>query len=102
MMKVQLYLALAFITMGVACEKLDTVESTYPDAEAAIKDGAIERGVIPAFLPPSAKDIYEKHSLDTNEVWLRFSMEPGERAFIEKLCQRIQPAQLSVPRVGAG
>ncbi len=101
-MKTKHFLTATIFLLSVSCEKLDTMERAYPDAKAAIKDGAVERGVIPVFLPPSAKDIREKHNLDTNEVWLQFSMEPGERGSIEKSCQRIQTADSSPPRIGGG
>lgn len=101
-MKVKIAVGLSVALLTAACERMETAESVYPDARAAISAGAIQRGWIPAFLPPSAKEISEKHNLDTNEVWLRFSMEPGERSSIEKSCRRIQPPEAVFPRKGGG
>lgn len=102
MMKVKSALGLAVVLLTAACERIEMAESVYPDARAAISAGAIQRGWIPAFLPSSAKEINEKHNLDTNEVWLRFSMDPNERSSIEKSCRQIQPAEIILPRKGGG
>ena len=102
MTKAKHALCVTILLMTAACERLDTMENVYPDAPSAISAGAVERGWIPAFLPPSAKEINEKHNLDTNEVWLRFSMDPGERDSIEKSCQRIEAAKAAFPRKGGG
>lgn len=95
-------LGLAVVLLSASCERMETTESMYPDARAAINAGAIQRGWIPAFLPSSAKEISEKHNLDTNEVWLRFSMDASERSSIEKSCRQIRLAETVFPRMGAG
>ncbi|MFA5353405.1 MAG: hypothetical protein WC291_04185 [Thermodesulfovibrionales bacterium] len=51
----------------------------YPTYDAAAKKGAIQRGWIPASVPKTATEICEQHDLDTNEVWLRFSLPPVEK-----------------------
>ncbi len=102
MTKAKCALGLTILVMTAACEKLDTVENVYPDAPEAIRAGAVERGWIPAFLPLSAKEITEKHNLDTNEVWLRFSMDSGELDSIEKSCQQIEAVEAAFPRKGGG
>lgn len=100
MTKITLGLVAALLT--VACEQMETAENVYPNAQSAISAGAIQQGWIPEFLPSSAKEITETHNLDTNEVWLRFAMEPNERGPIEKSCRKIQPAAIAFPRKGGG
>ncbi len=44
----------------------------YADYAAARAAGAVRRGWIPPFVPPSATDIRQVHDLDSNAQWLRF------------------------------
>lgn len=62
------------------CNRLETAESSFPDLQAAVHAGAVERGWVPSFLAPSTKEIVERHDLDTNEVWLRYSFAGGKSA----------------------
>lgn len=94
-------LAVVILTMIAACERTEVVESVYANAQAAILAGAIERGWIPSFLPPSAQDIHERHNLDTNEVWLRYSMDTGDLGSFAKSCHRIDAAEAAFPRESA-
>lgn len=55
---------------------LDRVSAYYPSYASAERNGAISRGWIPEFIPPSATEIHEEHDLDTNQVWIRFRV-PG-------------------------
>lgn len=102
MKKAKQYFCAALLFLISACDRMDTVEDVYPDSETAINAGAIERGWIPTFLPPSAKDIREKHNLDTNEVWMRFSLESGELTSIEKSCHPIHLEMVALPRKRGG
>lgn len=47
-------------------------DNYYKTLQAAKRDRAIERGRIPPILPESSKEIYERHDIDTNEVWIKF------------------------------
>lgn len=58
----------------VGCGGNDYVESRYDDLAAASEAGAVAHGWVPSFLPASATAIRETHNLDTNEVWMTFSM----------------------------
>ena len=44
----------------------ETFENHYSDWQEAQKDGAVERGWLPDWLPRTAADIREIHNLDTN------------------------------------
>src|SRR5262245_47125255 len=67
-----LLVALAFVTGG--CTSLERSESSYGSVAEAAASGAIDRGWLPADLPPSAAAIREWHDLDTNRGFgtLRF------------------------------
>lgn len=51
-------------------ENMRASYETYAEAEA---DGAISRGWIPAYVPPSATQIMEVHNLDVNTQRIRFN-----------------------------
>jgi hypothetical protein len=54
--------------------------------DAARRDGAIERGWIPDIIPESSSEIYERHNLDTNRVWIRFRFDNKDiRGLIDKI-----------------
>jgi hypothetical protein len=55
-------------------QDLERPHVTYATYEVMVVDGAMARGWIPAFVPPSATDFEECHNLDTNASWLRFSV----------------------------
>lgn len=97
------YLLVAILGISVsACDYFDTEERVYADANEAITSGALDRGWIPPFLPASAKEITEKHNLDTNEVWVAFSLDPNEFSGIEKSCQKIEWNESQLPRIRGG
>jgi hypothetical protein len=50
-------------------------ENYYMNMDAVRKSGAIDAGWIPAVIPDSSKEIYERHDLDTNAVWLKFAFD---------------------------
>ena len=52
----------------------------YRDLASARADGAVARGWLPAFLPPSSRDLREVHDLDTGGRWLTFRADSGELA----------------------
>lgn len=61
-------------------------DNYYKTLQAAERDGAVERGWIPPILPASSKEIYERHDIDTNEVWIRFQFNTrGFPGFVSNL-----------------
>ena len=50
----------------------DIFKKYYSDYNELFNSGDLKKGWIPDFIPVSAYDIYEKHNLDTNEIWLNF------------------------------
>lgn len=98
---VSLFASLALIIS--ACEKMDTVETTYPDFESVIKASAIGKGKwIPKFLPPSATNIRERHNLDTNEIWLSFHFNTTDQTSLSRACQPITARKITYPRKSPG
>jgi hypothetical protein len=60
-------------------------EAHYPDVAAARRDGALDRGWLPEFLPPDAIDISEEHNIDTNVTWGCFSIPAGPAGLRQEL-----------------
>src|SRR5512139_2667727 len=65
-------------TLGLdACS--ETFDSTYATFSEAESKGAIVRGWVPGWLPPSATKIREVHNIDTNRFMLGFSVATAQR-----------------------
>lgn len=64
----------------LACS--DTHAMSYARYEDAVRDGAISRGWIPAFVPSSATNIREAHDIDTNRSWLRLTVPAGDTSVL--------------------
>jgi hypothetical protein len=61
-------LLLTFILTSCGERKV-SIYSTYAEA---VKDGAVDRGWVPEFIPAYATEIYEAHDVDTNQVAVTF------------------------------
>ena len=70
----------------------DIQQATYESVDQARAAGAIERGWIPSFLPPSAVRIEEHHSIDTSRGWVRFHAPWRDLAAIGDMNRRINAA----------
>ncbi len=63
------------LSLAGCSEQVDATYSTHADAQRA---GAIERGWIPTFVPPTARDITDTHDLDTNRQTLQFTIPSSD------------------------
>lgn len=101
-MRIGRFIALLVLS-AVACrEDFETSYRTYHDAVA---DGAIARGWLPAWLPPTATDIVEWHNLDTNATFASFNYGSAATLTFLSKCEptsrrplRSQPRSASWPR----
>lgn len=85
------------------CEKMETKETKYANYEAVRKAGEIDRGWIPEFLPLSAKNIHERHNIDTNEVWLFFNFNYStDIENLGKSCKQVTSHNIVFPRYPGG
>lgn len=64
----------------------ETPESYYPTLKDAEKDNAIERGWIPNVLPPTTREITERHNIDTCIVWIKFKADVPD---LERLSRQL-------------
>jgi len=52
---------------------VDVVDSSYASMSDAVMGGAVQRGWVPGWIPPDAKDLQEVHDLDSNQSALAFT-----------------------------
>jgi hypothetical protein len=97
-----LHVALTCVLVG--CLDDDVKESFYASLADAERDGAMDRGWIPDFLPASAHNIRERHHVSGGETWCAFDMDPVDwQRFRERLEQhsvarqvkRVRPPRVS-------
>ena len=77
--------------LAACAETMEASYATVAEAEAA---GAIAKGWVPDWLPPSATSIREAHNLDTNNFMVRFAVPKGTDFQLPSACK---PVALNVP-----
>jgi len=99
MIRILNFFLLPLALFFIGCERMDTMENTYPNFETAMQNRAIGEGRwIPRFLPTSATDIIEKHNLDTNELWLFFHFNTSDLTSMAKSCKQVAQSKIVFPR----
>src|SRR5882762_2736235 len=81
-------LLVAVLCVGLACVLVachsDRRESSYLSLADAKKDGAIDRGWIPDFLPESSRAIHEVHDMSPSTTWCAFEFLPSDSQGLRK------------------
>ena len=57
------------------------------------KSGIMARGWVPIFIPMSAINIYEQHSIDSNWVEMKFEYDPSDTQSTRKACDSEIPIE---------
>jgi hypothetical protein len=70
----------AAVLVLVGCVNAEDMETHYQNIAAARRDGAFDRGWLPAFVPPDATNIWELHNVSSNITWSCFSTPSGVEA----------------------
>ena len=66
-------LVIAAFSLVYACSEAETPSTSFATHEDAAKKGATGAGKwLPSWLPTTATEIREAHSIDTNLIWLEF------------------------------
>jgi hypothetical protein len=66
----------------------------YPKYQDTVKHGAIKHGWIPGIVPATATAIQEQHNLDTNNVWIRFTIPGSDKAQFTTGLKRLSGAEV--------
>ena len=99
----------ATVAILSACTN-DVLDASYATQAEAVSAGAVQRGWIPAWVPPEARDLREVHSVDTNESVLLFILPAGLNWRPPGSCRDADAGEFSepafardwIPELGAG
>lgn len=75
--------------------------SFYNSLSAAESDGATETGRIPPWVPASATNLNETHSVDTVQSLLAFNFDPADRERLTPTCEPITADEIQFPALEA-
>jgi hypothetical protein len=95
MTTVKIFVSILLSLCILACS--ETIDTSYKNIDEAMKHGAFEKGWLPNILPRSSYEIYERHDLDTNTVWLRFKFD--KRDINELIAQLEEIKQTEIERI---
>lgn len=88
-----------FFVLFMFINKLDILDSYYPDLRAAINDDMVGEGKwIPGYLPSSITDIHEIHDIDTNEIWITFVINASSASQVTGVCNKVNESNVYRPR----
>ena len=76
MSTIRIFVSIVLLSLMLACS--DSVENYYDDYMSMKKSDSYRKGWIPENIPKSAKNIYERHDLDVNKVWIRFQCDSAD------------------------
>ena len=77
----------------ISCN-FEMFEEHYSSYEEAEKDGAVERMMVPSFLPRSSHDIYIKYDISNPEHWVTFQFPANELRTLDSILIVPDSAQL--------
>lgn len=75
--------------------------SFYNSFSAAQSQGATETGRIPAWVPSSATNLNESHSVDTVQSLLAFTFDPADAAAMTATCTPLSDYDIQYPALEA-
>jgi hypothetical protein len=75
--------------------------SFYNSLAAAQSEGATETGRIPAWVPTSATDLNEAHSVDTVQSVLSFSFDSADMDRMTATCEPVESYDIQYPAMDA-
>jgi hypothetical protein len=80
----------------------ETYETTYRSMDDAQKAGALHQGWLPAFLPPGAAEIRERHDIDTNEIWGSFDFTQADDTALRQALPQVELRELDGRAITSG
>lgn len=83
--------------LAISCE--GRRESFYPSFADAQKDGAVDRGWIPDFLPPSSRSIHEVHKNSPSIGWCSFDFLVGDSQSLRNTIKSLDQLPTTAKRV---
>jgi hypothetical protein len=83
----------AVLAMGCG----ETRDAAYEDIAQAVRDGAVQRGWVPTWLPKSSREIHLTYNLDTNASMLSLRYSKQENWVPPSQCSNIGRITLPPP-----
>lgn len=80
------------VCLVVACNQDLDREEIFPTAADAIDAGAVERGLLPSWLPDDATDIRARTELDRNWIWVDLKITEGAALSLTQILKPISPS----------
>ena len=86
------FVTLAFLAVIglVVLHRMENPKIKYDDYQAVVADDAVGRGWVPPFLPKSATEITEQHSIDTNNGFISFKADAEDIERMKEGCDAMQ------------
>lgn len=97
MLKGLIFPLLCLVFTFCGCKWFETRETYYPNLDAAVKAGEVERGWIPLYVPKSATDIRIKYDIENNQTWLAFRSPTADLSSMWDSCKQITQSEISFP-----
>jgi hypothetical protein len=88
-----------FLACTLAASHSDRRESFYPSLADAKRDGAIDPGWIPDFLPEGSRSIHELRDISPSTQWCAFEFSDGDALALHKRLKSDGPSIPSLRHV---
>lgn len=92
-----LMIFLLLLTSILALTQIEITTLTYESYDEMEKNGGLQSGWFPVWLPRSVRNIQESHDIDTNESWLTFTFSEAEE-FYRNVCHPQKKEEVILPR----
>lgn len=93
---VAVYIGITFLV--VACGH-ELRESSYHTLADARNDGAVDRGLVPDYLPQTSRNIHELHRIEHSKTWCSFEFLPSDSESLRRTLKRSDKSQLAGMRI---
>ena len=84
--------------LGCGLDSLDIIDAYYPTGTEALKSQSVRNGWLPKDIPQTATEIYDRHNVDTNQVWARWSLVPTDLTKWRENFEVVEVGDVRLPR----
>lgn len=93
-------LLIAYLVVAFGPDSFEVESEMYPNYEALVSSGLIEKGWVPSFVPESAVDIRVNYLADALTVSIEFSFEPSDIDAIKDACPTVAVDEFQCEKQG--
>ena len=84
------------VAVGVGCRTIEQPRRHYDTYASAVAAGESSRGWLPAWVPPTATDLFFQNNIDTNELWLRFRLDKTAADSIQQFLRTVPADEVTI------